>query len=110
MGITTYVDRLRRDLVAVAEAGDADIKAAAERLVMALGPSARLALMEAIYHADGEITAEMPTGSVDVRLNGRERDIVAQGTIPVHPPPPGPPPAPPTDRPHRDRHRRSHRK
>src|SRR3546814_5432261 len=97
MDITPYVDSLRRDLVAVAEAGDADIKAAAERLVMALGPSARLALMEAISHAAGEITAEMPTGSVDVRLNGRELDFVVQGTIPVPPTPPAPPPAPALD-------------
>ena len=78
MDITPYVDSLRRDLVAAAESGSDDVKAAAERLAMALDPSARLALMEALSHAAAEITAELPAGSVDVRLNGRELDFVVQ--------------------------------
>ena len=48
--------------------------------------------MEAISQAAAEITAEMPDGGVDVRLNGRELEFV------VHTPPPAPPataPAPP---------------
>ena len=52
---------------------------AAERLTFALDPAARLALMEAISQAAAEITAEMPTGGVDVRLNGRELDFVVAG-------------------------------
>lgn len=76
MDITPYVDSLRRDLVAAAESGSDDVKAAAERLALALDPAARLALMEALSHAAAEITAELPTGSVDVRLNGRELDFV----------------------------------
>ena len=51
MDITPYVDSLRRDLVAAAEAGSDELKQAAERLAYALDPSARLALMEAISHA-----------------------------------------------------------
>ena len=93
MDITPYVDSLRRDLVAASEAGGADIKAAAERLAMALDPAARLALMEAISQAADEITAEMASGSVDVRLNGRELDFVV--ATPVEPPAPPAPPAPP---------------
>ena len=38
MDITPYVDSLRRDLVAAAEAGGDDIKQAAERLMLALAP------------------------------------------------------------------------
>ena len=76
MDITPYVDSLRRDLVAAAEAGSDELKQAAERLSYALDPSARLALMEAISHAAAEITAELPDGSVDVRLNGRERGLI----------------------------------
>ncbi|MGD9960068.1 toxin-antitoxin system HicB family antitoxin [Nocardioides sp.] len=76
MDITPYVDSLRRDLVAAAEAGGEEIRAAAERLTLALDPAARLALMEALSHAAAEITAELPAGSVDVRLNGRELDFV----------------------------------
>lgn len=94
MDITPYIDSLRRDLVAAAETGGADLRAAAERLAMALDPAARLALMEAISHAANEITAEMPSGSVDVRLNGRELDFVID--TPVAPPSAPTPPTPPT--------------
>ncbi len=94
MDITPYVDSLRRDLVAAAEAGSDEIRAAAERLSMALDPAARLALMEALSHAAAEITAELPAGTVDVRLNGRELDFVV--TAPVSAPAPPSPPRPPS--------------
>lgn len=95
MDLTPYVDSLRRDLVAAAEAGSDELKQAAERLTYALDPSARLALMEAISHAAAEITAELPEGSVDVRLVGRELDFVVEIAPPSAPPAPPPPPAPP---------------
>lgn len=76
MDITPYVDSLRRDLMAAAEAAGPEAKAAAERLAFALDPAARLAMMEAVSQAAAEITAEMPAGGVDVRLNGRELDFV----------------------------------
>ena len=96
MDITPYVDSLRRDLNAAAEAGGPEVKAAAERLTLALDPAARLALMEAISQAAAEITAEMADGSVDVRLNGRELDFVL--SAPIAPPaPPSPPPPPAAD-------------
>lgn len=95
MDLTPYVDTLRRDLVAAAEAGSDELTQAAERLAYALDPSARLALMEAISHAAAEITAELPEGSVDVRLVGRELDFVVEmappSTVPAPPPPPAPP-------------------
>jgi hypothetical protein len=78
MDITPYVDSLRRDLVAAAEAAGPEAQAAAERLTFALDPAARLALMEAISQAAAEITAEMPAGSVDVRLDGRELAFVVE--------------------------------
>ena len=102
MDITPYVDSLRRDLVAAAEAGGDELKQAAERLAYALDPSARLALMEAISHAAAEITAELPQGSVDVRLAGRDLDFVvdvpvADAQTPPGPPAPPVPPAPEED-------------
>jgi hypothetical protein len=93
MDITPYVDSLRRDLVAAAEAAGPEAQAAAERLTFALDPAARLALMEAISQAANEITAEMPTGSVDVRLDGRELAFVVDA--PAAPPAPPAAPAPP---------------
>ncbi len=93
MDITPYVESLRRDLAAAAESGSEEIRNAAERLALALDPAARLALMEAISQAAAEITAEMPSGSVDVRLNGRELAFVVEGqaahqaAAPSSPPP-----------------------
>ncbi len=97
MDITPYVDSLRRDLVAAAEAGGDDIKQAAERLLLALDPAARLALMEAISQAAAEITAELPSGGVDVRLAGRELDFVVHVATPSAPPAPPAPPTPPAE-------------
>jgi hypothetical protein len=93
MDITPYVEGLRRDLVSAAEAGGDETRAAAERLLLALDPAARLALMEAVSQAAAEITAELPSGGVDVRLNGRELDFVVHVAAPVAPPAPPPPPA-----------------
>ncbi len=99
MDITPYVDSLRRDLAAAAEAGGAEAKAAAERLSLALDPAMRLALMDALSQAAAEITSELPAGSVDVRLRGREPEFVVDvPTIPMAAPtPPGPPPPPGPD-------------
>jgi hypothetical protein len=100
MDITPYVERLRHDLTQAAAAGDDQVRAAAERLGLALDPSMRLALMEALSQAAAEITTEMRTGSVDVRLTGRELEFVVEQAAPappVPPAPPSPPGAPGTD-------------
>lgn len=92
MDITPYVDSLRRDLTAAAEAGGDEAKAAAERLALALDPAVRLALMDALSQAAAEITSELPAGSVDVRLRGREPEFVVDvPTMPLPPAPPAPP-------------------
>lgn len=96
MDITPYVENLRRDLAAAAEAGGAEAKTAAERLALALDPAVRLALMDALSQAAAEITSELPNGSVDVRLRGREPEFVVDvPTMPVAAPTPPAPPAPP---------------
>ena len=98
MDITPYVESLRNDLVAAAEAGGPEARAAAERLALALDPAVRLALMDALSQAAAEITSELPAGSVDVRLRGREPQLVVD--VPTMPMPAAPasptPPAPPT--------------
>src|SRR6478752_3571149 len=66
MDITPYVESLRRDLLAAAEAAGPEARDATERLSYALDPAARLALMEAISQAAAEITAELPAGGVNV--------------------------------------------
>jgi hypothetical protein len=83
MDLTPYVDSLRNDLAAAAEAGGAEARAAAERLALALDPAVRLALMDALSQAAAEITGELPQGSVDVRLRGREPQFVVD--VPTQP-------------------------
>jgi hypothetical protein len=95
MDITPYVESLRRDLLAAAEAAGPDAREATERLTYALEPATRLALMEAVSQAAAEITAEMSDGGVDVRLNGRELDFVLH-QAPLAAPAPPAPPAPPS--------------
>jgi hypothetical protein len=85
MDITPYVESLRNDLAAVAEAAGPEARAVAERLVLALEPAVRLALIEALSHAAAEITSELPAGSVEVRLHGREPEFVVD--VPAGPPP-----------------------
>lgn len=100
MDITPYIDSLRRDLLAAAEASGPEARETAERLTYALDPAARLAVMEAVSQAAAEITAELPTGNVDVRLRGRDLEFgvtlpeVAE-PVPLTPPTPPAPPAPP---------------
>ena len=98
MDITPYVESLRHDLVAAAEAGGQEAQAAAQRLALALDPAVRLALMDALSQAAAEITSELPAGSIDVRLRGREPQFVVDvPTMPMaaHAPTPPTPPAPP---------------
>jgi hypothetical protein len=83
MDITPYVERLRHDLAQAAAAGDEQVRDAAERLGLALDPSMRLALMEALSQAAAEITTEMRAGSVDVRLTGRDLEFVVEQAAPA---------------------------
>jgi hypothetical protein len=102
MDITRFIDGLRRDLVSASDAAGPDGQAAAERILRALDPAVRLMVMELLAQAAAEISADLPAGMVDVRLRGREPELVvdvpATAGRPEHPAPPAPPapPAAPT--------------
>lgn len=76
MELTPYLESLRRDLSGTAAAGTADVARAAELLAGTLEPSARLSLMAALSDAAAEITTKLSNASVEVRLRGREADLV----------------------------------
>lgn len=82
MDVTQFADALREDLTTAAEAGGTEIRAAAERLAMALDPAIRLTLMDALSQAAAEITNELHGTSVEVRLKGREPVFVVTGDAP----------------------------
>jgi len=76
MELGQYVSDLQRQLVDAADNGNADTKAAAERLASALDAATRLVLLDALSAAVGEITRDLAPGSVDLRLRGREVEFV----------------------------------
>jgi hypothetical protein len=94
MDLTPYLETLRADLAAAAAPGGPETTRAAELLGHSLESSARLALLEALSDAAAEITTRLPDATVEVRLRGREADLVVNQLAPAPPSPP-PPPVPP---------------
>lgn len=90
MDLTPYLDALRRDLTASAAPGGPEMTRAAELLAGSLDSSARLSLLEALSDAAAEITTRLDGATVEVRLRGREADLVI-----THLTPPEAPNAPP---------------
>ena len=76
MDLGPYVDDLHRQLVATAENGSEDTRAAAQQLAAGLDAAARMAMLDVLSAAIGEITRDLAPGSVDLRLRGREVEFV----------------------------------
>lgn len=76
MDLAPYVDNLRRDLAAAAEAASAEVRDAASRLSYAIEPSLRMVMLEALSVAAAEITEQLAAGVVEVRLRGRDPELV----------------------------------
>jgi hypothetical protein len=78
MDITGLIDDLSQDLSRAAEVGGEEVRAAAERLLLALDPALRLTLMDALSQAAAEIREALPGVAIDVRLIGREPVFVVE--------------------------------
>lgn len=72
MQISPHVEALQRHLLSAAAAGGPEAEELAGRLAVALDAAARLAILDALSDAAGEITRELAPGSVDVTLRGRD--------------------------------------
>ena len=72
MQVSPYVEELQRQLVNSAAAGGVEATEVVERLAVALEAAGRLAILDALSEAVGEITRELTPGSVDLRLRGRD--------------------------------------
>ncbi|MEU7872238.1 toxin-antitoxin system HicB family antitoxin [Dactylosporangium sp. NPDC049140] len=72
MDLDRYVSDLQNQLAAAAANGDADARAVAEQLNVALEPAVRLMLLGALSDVAGEITQQIAPGSVEVVLRGRD--------------------------------------
>jgi hypothetical protein len=91
MDLTPYLESLRADLSAAAAPGGPDTTRAAELLGNSLEASARLALLEALSDAAAEITTRLQGSSVEVRLRGRDADLVVSQVAPAPEEPAAPP-------------------
>ena len=76
MDLTPYLAALRRDLAATAAPGGPEVSRAAELLAGSLDAAVRLCLLEVLAEVASEITTRLETASVEVRLRGREADLV----------------------------------
>jgi HicB family len=76
MKLSQFVDALRSDLTAVAAVGDEATAEAAQKLAVALEGSVGLRLVDAFASAALELTAQLPSGRVEVRLAGRDPELV----------------------------------
>lgn len=79
MDLTPYVETLRQELAVAAEAGGPDARSLAERLSAPLESATRLVLLEALSAAADEITRDVAPSSVEVRLRGRDPELVVTG-------------------------------
>lgn|SRR5690606_4165147 len=90
MDLSPYLESLRRELAATLKTGTEEVRRAGELLTGALEPSARLCLMEALSDAAEEVTAKLGTASVEVRLRGRDADLVVTDLVTEPDPAPAP--------------------
>lgn len=75
MDMTPYLEAVRTDLEAVSGSDEATLTVA-ERLVRALEPSLQLRLLDALGQAAQELSEQLPSGRVDVRLSSRDVHLV----------------------------------
>jgi len=76
VNLAIYVESLRGQLVAAADAGGPESRAVVERLTPGLEAAMRVVLLEALSAAADEITRELAPGAVEVRLRGSDPDFV----------------------------------
>jgi hypothetical protein len=76
MQTTPYVDALLADLESMAALGDEAVADAARRLSQTLRASAGLRLLDLLGEAALEVSGQLPSGHVEVRLAGQEPSLV----------------------------------
>lgn len=76
MQLDSHIQAIQADLAATAGLGDEATAAAARRLSEALASTLHLRLLDLIGEAASEIGAQLESGRVEVRLAGREPELV----------------------------------
>jgi hypothetical protein len=76
MELRPFVEGLQADLEGIAAVGDDAVAEAARRLTSAVGASAGLRLLDALTEAALEVSEQLPSGHVEVRLSGQDPSFV----------------------------------
>ncbi len=76
MDLSEYAESLRRELIAITRFAGEDVSRAAEMLAESLDSSVRLALLDVLSAAAGEISSRLEGAVIDVRLTGTEPEFV----------------------------------
>jgi len=76
MQLQPFIEGLQADLQEVAALGDDDVAEAARRLATAVTRSAGLRLQDALTEAALELTSQLPSGHVEIRLSGQDPTLV----------------------------------
>jgi hypothetical protein len=74
--LSNHIEALLADLQAAGSLGDEAVAQAAQRLSEALQSSARLRLLDLLSEATLEISDQLPSGHVEIRLAGQEPSLV----------------------------------
>jgi hypothetical protein len=91
MEITIHVDAIRSDLAVAASLGGEAVAEAGRRLADAVEPAVRLQLLDVLGQAALSLNGQLASGHIEVRLAGRDPDLVfvAEAVSPEEPPAPG---------------------
>jgi hypothetical protein len=84
-----FIDALEAELASLAAIGDEESQAAAARLSGALRSAAGLRFLDVLSEAALELSAQLPSGHVEVRLAGQEPSLVFVESPDAAAPPPG---------------------
>ena len=76
MQLERFIDALEAELVSLAAIGDEESQAAAARLSGALRSAAGLRFLDVLSEAALELSSQLPSGHVEVRLAGQEPSLV----------------------------------
>ena len=79
MEIGPHVEALQNDLAAVAAVGDEAASETVHRIATALQASVRLRLLDVVTEVASELTAQLPSEHVEVRLAGGEPSLIYVG-------------------------------
>jgi hypothetical protein len=85
METTRFVEAVRADLESAAAVGGQTLVEAAGRLSAALDASMRLALLDALSEAAMELSRQLASGRIEVRVAGRDVELTYVADTPAPP-------------------------